>query len=413
METRAKWTFMVYLAGDNNLSSAGEKDLREMRRVGSTPEVNVVAEFDRVGNDHETMRYHIRNDGADEYTESLGETDSGDPEVLLDFIRWAAARFPAERYALVLWNHGGGWVPEELHKVARAMDMVDYSIREANERSSSSMGRVLFRTTIKKILAHPSPAERAILSDDGTGHSLDTIELGRVLVETERILGQKLDLLGMDACLMSNLEVAYQARGFVRCIVASEENEPNDGWPYDVVLGGLAADPDQDAPDLAKHIVASYVRSYADRNYTGPVTQAALDVSQTEILTKALDAFSKLVTPRMSETRSWVDEALYRTQAHFRRHTLWDVAEVCAHLADVTDDDEVRQAAREVNAALQPVNSSFVIAEDHLGAKVERCGGITIYWPPRILHAISPYYKDVEFARKHQWLGLLEAYQGP
>ncbi|HEX9900437.1 MAG TPA: hypothetical protein VGC81_14535, partial [Candidatus Methylomirabilis sp.] len=151
----------------------------------------------------------------------------------------------------------------------------------------------------------------------------------------------------------------------------------------------------------------------ADRNYTGPVTQAALDVSQTEILTKPLDAFSKLVTPRMSETRSWVDEALYRTQAHFRRHTLWDVAEVCAHLADVTDDDEVRQAAREVNAALQPVNSSFVIAEGHLGAKVERCGGITIYWPPRILHAISPYYKDVEFARKHQWLGLLEAYQGP
>lgn len=413
METRAKWTFMVYLAGDNNLSSAGEKDLGEMRRVGSTPDINIVAEFDRAGKEHETKRYHIRRDGRDETVESLGETDSGDPDVLLDFIRWAAERYPAERYALVLWNHGGGWVPSELDKVARAMDTVDFSIREGNERSASSMGRVLFRTTIRKILAHPSPAERAILSDDGTGHSLDTIELGRVLAETQRILGQKLDLLGMDACLMSNLEVAYQARGFVRCIVASEENEPNDGWPYDAVLSGLAADPDQDAPDLAKQIVAGYVRSYAERNYTGPVTQAALDVSQTGILTGPLDAFSKLVTPRMAETRSWVDEALYRTQAHFCSHTLWDVAEVCGHLADVTEDDAVRRAARGVSAALQPTNSSFVIAEDHLGTKVDRCGGITIYWPPRILHAISPYYQDVEFARKHQWLGLLEAYQGP
>ena len=33
----SKWTFMVYMAGDNNLSSAGEEDLREMRRVGSLP----------------------------------------------------------------------------------------------------------------------------------------------------------------------------------------------------------------------------------------------------------------------------------------------------------------------------------------------------------------------------------------
>lgn len=43
MKEKAKWTFMVYLAGDNNLSTAGDKDLSEMRTVGSTADVNVVA----------------------------------------------------------------------------------------------------------------------------------------------------------------------------------------------------------------------------------------------------------------------------------------------------------------------------------------------------------------------------------
>ena len=50
MSPSAKWTFMVYMAGDNNLSSAGDVDLTEMRRVGSTADVNLLVEFDNAGN---------------------------------------------------------------------------------------------------------------------------------------------------------------------------------------------------------------------------------------------------------------------------------------------------------------------------------------------------------------------------
>lgn len=59
--------------------------------------------------------------------------------------------------------------------------------------------------------------------DDGTGHSLDTIELGKVLAKATVVLGQPIDLLGMDACLMSSLEVAYQVQPYVHCLVGSEE----------------------------------------------------------------------------------------------------------------------------------------------------------------------------------------------
>jgi hypothetical protein len=45
----ADWTVMVYLAGDNNLDGAGVADLREMKKVGSSASVNVIAQFDRAG----------------------------------------------------------------------------------------------------------------------------------------------------------------------------------------------------------------------------------------------------------------------------------------------------------------------------------------------------------------------------
>jgi hypothetical protein len=407
---KAKWTFMVYLAGDNNLSSAGEKDIGEMRKVGSSDDVNIVVEFDRIGDAHETRRYHIQQDGVNEHVESLGETDSGDPDVLLNFLEWAAQNYEADRYALVLWNHGSGWIPEEMDKVARSVDALDYNEREANERSSSSLGRNLFRTTLEKIYGTASVEERAILSDDGTGHSLDTVELGNVLAKAHTMFGQKLDLLGMDACLMSNLEVAYQAEPYVKYTVASEENEPNDGWPYDVVLEYLVRNPDVETADFVTSIVNAYVKSYVDRNYTGPVTQAALDLSQVSTLARSLDGLSSTLIPKMSEAKYWLGEALYKTNARFRNSTLWDIAEVCEHLLSETDDGTVQRAADSVRRTLQPRSDTFVIAENHHGSKVDRCGGVTIYLPPRILQRLSPYYKDVTYAQNHQWLNLLEAY---
>jgi hypothetical protein len=412
VDGKAKWTFMVYLAGDNSLSAAGETDLGEMRTVGSTDEVNIVAEFDCIGETSETKRYHIQLDGRNERVESLGETDSGDPKVLLDFVIWAVQEYPAERYALILWNHGGGWEPAEIDRIARSVNTPNYYGREATERSASSLGRAFFRTTWEKILGMVSVDERAICSDDGSGHSLDTIELGNVLAQAVEALGQPLDLLGMDACLMSNLEVAYQARPYVKYIVASEESEPNDGWPYDRVLRFLVDNPDADTADLAARIVDVYVQSYVERNHNGAVTQAALDLSQMEALTQPLDALSDVLIPRMGTAKYELGETLYATSASFWRGTLWDVAHVCEELARQSEDEATRQAALNVKAVLQPQGNAFVIAEAHNGQKVKHCGGTTIYLPPRILHQVSRYYGELAFAQNCRWADMLEAYHG-
>jgi hypothetical protein len=411
MKSEVKWTFMVYMAGDNNLSFAGDKDLQEMRAVGSSEDVHVVVEFDNAG-DRGTNRYHIQQNGVGENVESLGETDSGDPGILIDFIEWASSHYPAERYALILWNHGNGWIPLEMDRIAHEMDTVDYNAREANERSASPLGRIFFRTSLKKVFSIESIADRAICSDDGTGHSLDTIELSNVLSQAVKILDQPIDLLGMDACLMSNLEVAYQAKPYVEYIVASEENEPSDGWPYEVVVNEFVTNPDLPTPDLATKIVDAYVKSYVDIGFTGDVTQSALDLSQVDEVTTPLDNLSAALIAQMPTAKFEIGEALYATQAKFYHSTLWDIANVCKEIETITDDATIRQTANEVRATMQPQNNNFVIAESHNGSKVKDCGGTTIYLPPRILHGISRYYSELTYAQDHDWLAMLEAYHG-
>jgi len=407
MRPKAKWTFMAYLAGENNLSAAGDKDLAEMRTVGSTADVNVVVEFDNAGT-RGTNRYHVQHNGAGERVESLGETDSGDPQTLIDFIRWAAGNYPADRYALILWNHGGGWEPAEIDRIARSVGVRQYNEREASERSASALGKVFFRATLQTIFSLPSPADRAICSDDGSGHSLDTIELSRVLAQAVDILGQPLDLLGMDACLMSNLEVSYQVRPYVRYIVASEETEPGDGWPYAAVLRGFVDHPDLPTPGLAAHIVRAYIQSYVDQGYTGPVTQSAFDVARVKEAAEPLDHLAEQLGARMpgAGDNLWTAQ---RKSAHFYHNTLWDIAHLCEELSTLTSDDSIRRAAEEVRAALQTGPGRFVIAESHNGPRVDRCGGISIYLLPPLTD-ISRYYADLEYAKDHRWWAMLQAY---
>jgi len=407
MSAIAKWTFLVYMAGDNSLSSAGDDDLAEMRKVGSTPDVNVIVQFDNAGN-HGTRRFRVRKAGND-VVQSLGETDSGDPNVLLDFVTWAQANYRADRYALILWNHGGGWEPSAIDTIAQEVKALAYSDRESTERAASPLRRAFFRPTLETILGLNNPQERAICSDDGSGHSLDTVELGKVLAKTATVLGKPLDLLGMDACLMSNLEVAYQVRPYVKFLVASEESEPNDGWPYERVLRHLVNDPDLPTAQAVEHIVQDYIRSYIDRGYTDAVTQTALDLGRMDELTEPLDVLAEaLMIENREQMRFNLWNAMFRA-TRFWGDTLLDITHFCDELEKQAVSPATRQASQQVRAALAQGPGRFVVAEGHNGKKVERCGGVTIYLPA--LKGVSRFYPELAFAMKHRWIKVLEAYQ--
>ena len=397
---------MVYMAGDNDLSGAGETDLAEMRAIGSTVDVNVLVEFDQQGG-LGTNRYLIRRDGVDEYRIHLGKTDSADPKVLTSYASWAVRNYPAERYALVLWSHGSGWEPSEMARAACSVNPRGYGGREAVRHAASDVHKPFFRPTMKA-LSRSKAAKRAICFDDGSGHSLDTMELGRVLKQVTRMLGRPLDILGMDACLMSNLEVAYQVKKYVRYVVASEANEPDNGWPYSEVLKRLTESLHKPTAGLVAHMVAAYIQSCIDCNVSGPVTQSALDLTAIDHLTHALD---KLADALIAHTPKASREILnaQRDSVRFQHDTLWDISDFCRKLEKMTSCRAVRAAAREVRSALQPGSGRFVIADARAGAEFEHCGGVSIYLqPPQA--PLSKHYSKLNFAKEHRWLPMLKAY---
>lgn len=411
MATKPSWTFMVYMAGFNNLSSAATEDLDEMRTVGSTDDVNVAVFVKRL--DRESAeRIVIRKDGEAEEPDLVGDADSGNPQTLLDFVRWAAEAARADRYALVVWNHGSGWGVDDLDEVYTEVRSqrgdTGVTPRELGVRSTQQIGRTLFKSSVAKVLAIPDMHARAIASDDGTGHSLDTIELRNALEKAVEALGQPLDLLGMDACLMSTLEVAYETQEYAKAVVGSEELEPGDGWPYESILADLAAEPAIDGSELAKRIVKHYVDSYADQQSQWPVTQCAISAAGIEGFADELDGLSMALQKALGDDAA-VAQVL---RAHSRSPRfigeLVDLRAFCTNLAGAGITDDVTSAAEAVVAALAP--NGYVLAEGHHGPTVDGVGGVTAYLPPPT-EAPSKFYGDLRFAKEHGWDEFIAAYQ--
>src|SRR5215510_7905000 len=142
-----QWTVMVYLAGDNNLDAASLADLAEMKKVGSTDEVDVVAELDRQGAGIGTKRYHLQKGTplAKDAVEDLGETDTGDPAVLKSFLMWGIKNYPAEKYLVVLWNHGAGWDDTDIYRTARSAMGLGIRRRDQIVAPGSNGGEISMR----------------------------------------------------------------------------------------------------------------------------------------------------------------------------------------------------------------------------------------------------------------------------
>ena len=71
-----------------------------------------------------------------------------------------------------------------------------------------------------------------MLKDENPPEAMKLDGLKQVLSAVQTRLGITLDILGMDSCLMSMVEICYELRGLVKFLVSSQSMTPNPGWPY-------------------------------------------------------------------------------------------------------------------------------------------------------------------------------------
>ncbi|HEX2998972.1 MAG TPA: clostripain-related cysteine peptidase, partial [Armatimonadota bacterium] len=363
-----KWTVMVYMDADGNLEQYGILNMNQMESVGSNANVNLVVQFDRHpdydttnGNWTGTRRYLVTrdNDGQNitsPVLQDLGEVDMGQPSSLNEFITWAKTTYPADHYCLVLWNHGAGWRSRNL-----------------------------------------PVATRGILFDDTSGSYL-TMPALQIGLETSQT---HFDLIAVDCSLMGMLEVAYQIKDQTDYITFSEESPPGSGYPYDKILGALAANPTMDAEAFGRVIVAQYVGAYPNM----AVTQSLILTANVPEFAKKVDALATAILPTLSQYRAEFSQARSSTQAYAFSYYR-DLFDFARNIKARLPVDTVTNAADAVMQGLSVENGGPVVAEAHNSTAMQHSHGLSIYMPGD--NQYYPSYKDLRLSSNYpNWMTLL------
>lgn len=229
-----KWTVLFYMAADNNLDGAAYKDLNKLEEVGSPENVHVAVMADlqrdfnqKMGGINSSAYIHIQkddstsNDMKEKYLQShiqlISETNTGSSKTLADFLKWGMDTFPADRYYLVIWGHGGGW--------------------------------------------------KGTASDDVPKDRLTMVELQEALGA-----GPDIGILGFMSCMMGGIEVAHQIQEKVDYMIASQEvvwAGSWGSWPWDKIIAHMNNNPNISSADLAKFTIVETDVVYAgDPNRT-------------------------------------------------------------------------------------------------------------------------------------------------
>lgn len=408
-----KWTIMVYLAGDNDLDEDGARDIAEMAKVGSSKDVNVVAQFDRAGGAG-TQRFYITEGGGypNDSVANLGETNTGDPKVLFDFLKWGITTYPAEHYMAVLWNHGSGWNEDDVYEKAIKFCPEKERLLSTEKRIFRERGikKSLFSTTVEEILKQPA-RDRGILYDDESKDFLDNMEMKNVLTEAAKLLPDKqFDIIGFDACLMNTIEVAYQIKDIVKIIVGSEEIEPGAGWPYDRLLGAILENPDMSPMDFSKVIVDSYIESYDKGADTESVTFSSLNPGKITDVISAINRLSLALKKNLSN-----HDIFYKVLAitydvqKFYYPTYKDLFDFAKLLNERINVKEINDSSKAVMDVLELGDNNFIISSKILTSSMANAHGISIYFPVR--ESYLKYYNKLDFAKKSKWDEFIKAYQ--
>jgi hypothetical protein len=391
------WTVMVYMAGDNSLDPEGSLDLKEMKKTGSSEDVNIIAQFDRAAG-HVARRYFLRKGGivTGDAVASVGKVNTGDPASLEDFIQWGIKNYPAQHYLLVLWNHGQGWDDTDIY--------ADERYRSLRRLPSGPTRHSLFRTKTRKVMqkAVTSMEYRAILLDDNAKDFLDNQEMKSVLANTAKTLGRKLDILGMDACLMSMAEVGFQISDSTSFTVGSEQTEPGNGWPYDKILKTLVKNPAITPKELSTAVVDSYLDSYPDKE---PVTQSACDLSKADSLASAVGALASALKSGIGDKtlQLAIQGVRNKVQSYDVKDNI-DLVDFCSLLAKSGVKPAIKTACQNI---IDEVQKSYIIRQGYKNKSMQHSNGVAIYFP---LVAVSPLYRKLEFSKKTGWDTFLESY---
>ncbi|HEX7294402.1 MAG TPA: clostripain-related cysteine peptidase [Pyrinomonadaceae bacterium] len=395
-----EWTIIVFFAGESRLADEMVYQLKDLKRLDPDPDrVAVVAEFgsrkvkkrDVTATNLATpRRFHLVTDSEHPpgsvvmnlvEVEKPARTPVTFADDLVDFILWAIFNFRAKKYMVVFGGDGGGVLSDFLPTRGK-------SPKSIRPRDLSTIFRRV-RGAVRK-----------------NGGRFDF----------------KIDIIGLDACLMSMAEICYGLREYGNYLISSEGNEDLLGWPYADVFKILKPYPATDAETLASSIVDGYNAYYLDYALIGDASAnlSAVRLERMEHLAAAVKKFCTAANRLLSDYENfdqlplpqqifvgllihahWVAQS-YREDQYtdigdffmtLRSETV-RVLETQSALSDLHAIVDCCDGVLEALGLTHDSTRSAIVKSCHVGVDYQYSTGLAVYFPWS--HVDEDYFVDFE-----------------
>jgi hypothetical protein len=439
--SQKEWTIMIYMAGDNNLAVDMAYALEQIKGVAEVgaESPNLFVYYDGNSPSIPTLYCDFSEPREARYVRSYKVPDklypveakenenAADMRAIVNFVHWCVNQVEvdnkkngeisygrrAQKYALIFSGHSLGFQDIGLFK---------------DETAGKSMTMKDFYGAIRRLT----------MCQDELNQEADENNYEGALREitTRLLLGQPLDILGFDSCVMGMLEVGYQFSNLTKTMIASEGSVPSAGWTYAKILGCLAREQNRnlETPSVAELFVKQFIRSQDAYTVGGvSVDMAGWDMCNFEDLANAFNDLSEILLKCFKNPTS----RIYRQMQRVILHVHWncqtymydqnvDLGDFCELLdrecgfvaedlggKDVEVLHEVQQACQRVREELQRA----VILSGFSGGSYQYSNGISVFFPwSREGYEVSrKNYKSLWFAKEAKkkrlsWSGFLEKY---
>ena len=302
-------------------------------------------------------RYTV-NDGK---IEKVMDLDSAmcmaEPQNLTDFITWTKENYPADRYMLVFWDHGGGLSG-------------GYGYDQLNYRTDEEM-----------------------LMPSGD------------VVEAVRNAGVKFDLIGFDTCLMQDMDVAAGLEPYADYFLASEETESGYGWNYTQGFSELAANPGISTEQFGESMIASF-DSYNTQLSSNQMpdtrsTLSLIDMTYVQTLSDKMDdLFRKEEVAIIEDSENYANISLAASGAYkFAGDEQIDLIDYLTRLKGM-DYENAIMTEQEMDDLISAVRSCIVVRNAN---SAEGINGLAFSFPLKNLASYDSVHTQlVALGRKNQ-----------
>ena len=327
---RDKVTIMVYMCGTDLESKNGmaSSDLREMAAADLGDKINLLVytggckswRTSGISNSVNQI-YKVESGKIRTLVDDDGKKAMTDPNTLSSYIKWCRSNYPADRYGLIFWDHGGG-----------SVSGFGYDEKFAKSGSMTLSG-----------------INRALKNG-----------------------GLKFDFIGFDACLMATAETALLLDNYADYLISSEETEPGIGWYYTDWLTKFGSDTSTPTLELGQVIVDDFVKKCSQKCSGQKTTLSVIDLAEfSNTVPSKLTAFSKSLTNLIARDEyKLVSDARYQTR-EFSPNSRIDQIDL-VDLCNKIGSSEAKALAKALQGAVKYNKTS---------SNMTNAYGVSIYFP--------------------------------